>query len=403
MVYRLCGVSNGQVITTDKLKEFSKLVHVPIKGRGPENEEVEIGDEMLAIYDLSRARIEKPEDTYRDSHRPGTFALFEKFYRAYEEWKQTYGYIDFTDMLQKYLDKPVSHGISVFIIDEAQDLSPLQWKVIDEMSKWANHIIISGDDDQSLFFWGGADPRGMINFEEKYGAKRKILEQSWRIPLTVHALADKVISTITDRVEKVYKPRDEEGTVQRHSTFLTAPLDGDVLILFRNHAIRKEMEEIIIDHALPYKVRSGMPGLLDNRYATAIRKWKRLVDEGSLSTRDTSLIRRCAWPNIVQMLDDKEFDKLSKMDWQSALKIPYWMVEYYTRVDFDAEPKIEMSSIHGAKGHEADTVILNTGMTQRTVESAIKDPDSEARVWYVGVTRAKHNLHIVEGESGYVL
>jgi len=403
MVYRLCGISNGQVIDIDKLKEFSKLVHVPIVGRGPEVEEVEIGDEFLAIYDLSRAKIESPEVTYANSHRPGSFALFTKFHTAYEEWKKTYGYVDFTDMLQKYIDKPINHNIAIFIIDEAQDLSPLQWKVIDEMAKWAYHIIISGDDDQAVFYWGGADPQGMVKFEKKYKAKRKILAQSWRIPLVVHNLANKIINPIKNRVEKEYKPRDEEGKLFRHSTFMTVPLEGNILILFRNHSIRKDMEEIIIDHALPYKVRSGMPGLLQNRYANAIRKWKKLMDEGSLTDKDASAIRRCAYPHTAQYLADKNFTKLSTMTWQKALKIPHWMLDYYNKIDFDIEPKIELSSIHGAKGHESDVVVVNTGMTQRTVESAVKDPDSEARVWYVAVTRAKHELHIVEGESGYLL
>lgn len=404
MVYRLCGISNGQVIDIDKLKEFSELVHVPIVGRGPEQEEVEIGDEFLAIYDLSRARMESPEVTYADSHRPGSFALFKKFYVAYKDWKDTYGYIDFTDMLQKYIDRPVNHGIAVFIIDEAQDLSPLQWQVVDMMAKWANHIIISGDDDQAVFYWGGADPQGMTKFEKKYDAKRKILEQSWRIPLVVHELANEIISPVKNRVEKEYKPRDEQGVLQRHSTFLTAPLDGkNTLILFRNHAIRKDMEETLIDHGLPYTVRSGMPGLFQNRFANAIRIWYRLMEEGSLSDRDASALKRCAQSMTAQYLSNKDFGRLSSMTWQNALKIPYWMMEYYNKVDLNAEPTIEMSSIHGAKGHEADRVIVNTGMTQRTVESSVKDPDSEARVWYVAVTRAKHELHIVEGESGYVL
>ena len=58
-------------------------------------------------------------------------------------------------------------------------------------------------------------------------------------------------------------------------------------------------------------------------------------------------------------------------------------------------PRIRLSTIHGAKGGEADNVILFSDMANRTYKDMQKYPDNERRVFYVGVTRAKHNLHIV--------
>jgi DNA helicase-2/ATP-dependent DNA helicase PcrA len=76
-------------------------------------------------------------------------------------------------------------------------------------------------------------------------------------------------------------------------------------------------------------------------------------------------------------------------------------VDFYRDADLSVVPTIRLSTIHASKGHEADRVILLTDMTQRVAETAEKYPDDEIRVFYVGVTRAKHQLDIVEGHNGF--
>ena len=58
-----------------------------------------------------------------------------------------------------------------------------------------------------------------------------------------------------------------------------------------------------------------------------------------------------------------------------------------------ADPRIRVSTIHRAKGGEADNVALLLDSTKACVES--EDQDAEKRVWYVGATRAKKELHII--------
>ena len=60
------------------------------------------------------------------------------------------------------------------------------------------------------------------------------------------------------------------------------------------------------------------------------------------------------------------------------------------------KPRITLSTIHSAKGGEADNVVLMTDMPHRTWRAYEKDPDDDTRVFYVGLTRAKQNLHIVQ-------
>ena len=60
------------------------------------------------------------------------------------------------------------------------------------------------------------------------------------------------------------------------------------------------------------------------------------------------------------------------------------------------KPRIGLSTIHSAKGGEADNVLLLTDIPHRTWKSFEKNPDDDTRVFYVGLTRAKQNLHIVQ-------
>ena len=63
------------------------------------------------------------------------------------------------------------------------------------------------------------------------------------------------------------------------------------------------------------------------------------------------------------------------------------------------KPKIQLSTIHASKGGEADNVMLLTDMSRRGRLAMHRNPDNECRVFYVGVTRAKETLHVVQPQD----
>ncbi len=69
------------------------------------------------------------------------------------------------------------------------------------------------------------------------------------------------------------------------------------------------------------------------------------------------------------------------------------------------DPKINISTIHGAKGGEADNVMLLTDLSRKSQEAMERDSDDECRVFYVGATRAKENLHIIQPQrdGGFII
>ena len=73
--------------------------------------------------------------------------------------KEAFKLVDFNDMIQKFIDRAdeLCPTFDVVFIDEAQDLSPIQWKCMMNLKKKSKHIILAGDDDQAIYGWAGAD------------------------------------------------------------------------------------------------------------------------------------------------------------------------------------------------------------------------------------------------------
>jgi hypothetical protein len=253
--------------------------------------------------------------------------------------------------------------------------------------------------------WGGADPHGMTRFEERYDSDRTILGQSWRVPKSIHRLSQKVIQRVEKRVEKQYNPTDEEGEIERYLDFSLIDFNKvtDAFILFRNHMIKDEVELELKDKSVPYLTSNGRPGPLQNRYGNAIRIFKRIQAGEEVPTYQIKQMSRAGDDRTKKYIEDNDLKGLIKRGWEQSFHVPFGLIDYYRNVNFEIEPTIKLSTIHGAKGAEAKHVILSTGMTQRTMEESDKDPDSEARVFYVGITRAMHTLTIVEGNNNYDL
>ena len=77
-------------------------------------------------------------------------------------------------------------------VDEAQDLSLIQWKLVRRIEESATDSFIAGDDDQGIYKWNGAHVNTFINLE----GTREILEQSYRVPQKPFALANKIINKV---------------------------------------------------------------------------------------------------------------------------------------------------------------------------------------------------------------
>lgn len=406
MAFRHLGLKQSQVVDAAKLREFSNIMGVPVIGKSPEDDEERAdGDYYLDIINYARNTFALPAEVYDVSDRPGTRAEFDAFVRAYADWKSTYGFYDFTDMLERAAKGGVRADAEVLFVDEAQDLSPLQWAVIEKLCKRSHEVYIAGDDDQAIYTWSGADPHGMARFCERHKGSSHVLSLSHRLPVAVHERSQSLIGRINFRVDKAFTSRGHMGLVQVHGSFNSIHIDReqDTLLLGRTHSVLREVERTLIDDRIPYVRESGRPGMYQNKIAMAIRAFNALRAGKRLSDSERGHVYALGTAETKAALERNDYAAITSKPFYIVLDIPSRVVDFYLDADLDEQPMLRLSTIHAAKGHEAQRVILLTDMTTRVQQTADKNPDDEIRVFYVGMTRSKEQLDIVEGYNGFKL
>ncbi len=404
MCFRALGLKQMQVVDPAKLREFSAQVGVPVIGKSPEDdEERSDGDAYLDIISYARNTFADPAEVYDYSDRPGTRAEFNMFIRAYSEWKSTYGFYDFNDMLERAAKRVQKLEAEILFVDEAQDLSPLQWRVIERFAKGVAEVHIAGDDDQAIYTWAGADPHGMARFTEKYNGTSEVLSQSHRLPASVHEKSQALIRRVALRIDKTFNPRPDMGLVQVHGNINSVVIkpEEDILFLGRTHSVLREIEKDLIDKRMPYLRESGRPGMYQNKYAKGIIAFKKLERGETLQEFERTQLFHVATTETRVLLERNDYATITKRPFYVALDIPFRVIDFYRDADLDVSPRLRLSTIHASKGHEAERVILLTDTTARVAQTAEIKPDDETRVWYVGMTRAKNVLDIVEGHNGF--
>ncbi|HIG58738.1 MAG TPA: hypothetical protein EYQ21_05010 [Flavobacteriales bacterium] len=322
LAFRQMQLRTTMMIQLSDYEEFGEIAKIHIKGTDPYEEAfipgIPQGNRILFTENLSRLKEEPLKKTYEDLNDSELYwDEVERVSKLYKEFKQYRGLMDFTDVLERftsdhYIDK--FPEVESLIIDEAQDLSSLQWTIINKLSKRVGEIYVAGDDDQAIYEWAGADVHQFQNFP----GDREVLSQSYRLPRKLVELGNQIAGSIQDRQPKQFKARSCEGSI--------------------NWIVDEEEVDL-----------SCGTWLLLARNDYHLRRYKQLCE---------------AW-------------------------------------EITPGKRVRISTIHGAKGAEADNVLLTTDMSRRCWDAYKESPDSERRVWYVGITRTRNEINILRPRTRY--
>lgn len=328
---------------------------------------------------------------------------------AYNEFKEKEGTIDFFDCLINYAEKGEPLPCKVVYIDECQDISVLQWKVIEKAFCNAEKVVIVGDDKQSIFTYNGARPDILISLAKKFPVKR--LSMSYRLPKKAYLLANAVTSFIGNKTpqESVFKKDNPEGSIVQLTDIerITHYIDVDSLydnvdenawfLLARNTCFLDSIKSALEDALIPYWTADGF--FMGGEIMQRIKTYEG-IKNGSITNEEKII----AFQRKFEIADfNVPFTSTNLFT--EGRKWVY--ASYIERFGLEAlqdmckwNPQILVSTIHHVKGAEARNVALLLDTTRRTRGNVFYDVDEELRVLYVGVTRTKENLYLIDSKNG---
>jgi len=206
-------------------------------------------------------------------------------YTAYEEACNRGGMVDFGEILLRahelWLNNPqlLHHYQKRFqhiLVDEFQDTNTVQYAWLRVLAGTDNHLMVVGDDDQSIYGWRGAKIENIQKFNTDFeGAEIVRLEQNYRSTATILKAANKLIENNHSRLGKELWTDDKEGekislyeafNEQDEARFIIDRIQDwvnkggnrtDCAILYRSNAQSRELEDALLRVSMPYRIYGG--------------------------------------------------------------------------------------------------------------------------------------------------
>ena len=350
--------------------------------------------EYLTLINLARSKqITALEQFDRNEHLGKVERQkIDAIAKEIKDYKKVYGLIDYHDMLENFLERGKSPKFDVIFVDEAQDLSKIQWSIINKLEKDNDmDIWVAGDDDQAIFGWAGADVDSFINWK----AEPIPLTQSERVPSQIQSKALGIINRVEEnRITKDYLPKKEKGEIYQQYKLSEIDLSkGDWLILTRTNPLLKPIPAFLKRKGFFFQTADGKS--MGKALFEDVQNWNRLKKGETLpEIQETRVRERIKEKKLT--INEEWYDAFTNV---ADTKKEYLRSMLINGEDLSKEPRIKVSTIHGAKGGEATNVVLFLNQTSNTIKASKKSKakqDEEYRVWYVGATRTIQNLYLIK-------
>ena len=414
LAFNRLGMKKSEVVQDEHYEDIGRKLGIEVTIYSNGQESTGFVDSDSEYFNLiNAARIK--EITIQEEYNTGMYSyeleknLLHILEAELDNYKTSFKLRDFTDMIAQFNVSELCPKYDIVFIDEAQDLSPVQWKMVDIIRQNSKYIILAGDDDQAIYGWAGADVKKFQNISTK---KDIILPQSYRVPKHVQSIAHKILERIPDerRIRKHWKAREEEGFVDHITSIEDVPLsEGDWLILARTNDRLNKIKPILKDMGIYFQIK-GRKSFKATLFRS-ILNYTRWQKGELLSLSEVKDIIECTGmdftPTEEKMYDlaDLTYDKT--VNWFDVFVGDYEECLYIRKIlssgeKLSKDARVQLSTIHSAKGGEATNVLLildNTKTIREAVDKSLEKEDEENRVWYVGVTRTSQNLYIMAAKK----
>ncbi len=324
-----------------------------------------------------------------------------------------------------------------FVVDEYQDVTPLQQRVLQAWLGDRDDLTVVGDANQTIYSFTGASPRFLLDFSRQFPDATVVrLERDYRSTPQVVSLANQMIAAARGRVAgsklhlvgqrepgpapTFHEHPDETAEAAAVAASIARLIESgtppaEIAVLYRVNAQSEVYEEALTEAGIAYQVRGGEGFFNRQEIKQALVVLSRAAERGAdgplpevvraaleplglTAEPPTGTRARDRWDALTALAElvDAEVAQRPQLD------LPGLLAELRLRADARHPPVVQgvtLASLHAAKGLEWDAVFL-VGLADGTLpisHALAHGPESEAveeerRLLYVGVTRARVHL-----------
>ncbi len=367
---------------------------------------------------------------------------------TYETVKRERHVIDFEDVLlytvgliaeHRQVADAVRSQYQHLVVDEYQDVSPLQQALLDQWLGDSEQVCVVGDPNQTIYTFAGASPEFLLGFRRRHPTAPEVrLVRDYRSTPQVVALANRVVTGSPagreaalelvaqrppgpepDLRELPDEPAEARHVAARIGELLAAGTPaGEAAVLFRTNGQSETYEQALADAGIPYVLhggerffdrgevrearqrlrgaaRSDADDAADDGLAVTVRGvlsgggWSAEPPAGGGAVRER-------WESLAALA--RLADELAVARPDAGL--PDFVAELDERADAQHAPTVDgvtLASLHAAKGLEWDAVFVvgvNEGMLPITYAETPEQVEEERRLFYVAITRARRDLSV---------
>ncbi|MFN3866941.1 MAG: ATP-dependent helicase [Demequina sp.] len=362
--------------------------------------------------------------------------------RAYEDAKTEAVVLDFEDILLLLADMIGRHGevgeqirrqYRHFVVDEYQDVSPLQQFLLDQWLGGREELCVVGDPAQTIYSFAGASPRHLLDFPRTHPDATVVrLVRDYRSTPQVVKLANglmaakgaartgvELIAQRPSGPDPVYTAYDDDGSeaaavAERIERLISSGIPAsEIAVLYRTNSQSEELEDALASRGIGYLIRGGRR-FFDRE---EVRKAMVLLRGAAVGATDAPLgeqvrdaITDAGWTEqapaargavrerweslqaLVQLADD--FDA----DGGGSATVREFVEHLADRAQAQHAPAVEgvtLTTMHAAKGLEWDAVFIigcSEGLMPISLAETPEAIEEERRLLYVAVTRAREHV-----------
>jgi DNA helicase-2/ATP-dependent DNA helicase PcrA len=369
-------------------------------------------------------------------------------YAAYEDLKNRSRVLDFDDLLLHTAaaleeNQPVAQEFRdryrCFVVDEYQDVTPLQQRVLDAWLGARDDLTVVGDANQTIYSFAGAAPRYLLDFTRRFPEAVTVrLSKDYRSTPEVVSLANRVVSSARGRPAGARlqlqgqqpsgpepsfagyddEPSEANAVAERIAELLREGVPAaEIAVLYRVNAQSEVYEQTLDARGIPFQLRGGERFFQRPEVRSALRALRAAADASSGASAGVPLAAqvrgvlaghgltaeppggsaaRARWESLRALADLA--DDLADV---AGADLGQFVAELDARADAAHPPQVQgvtLASLHSAKGLEWDAVFL-VGVVDGTLPIQYAEGDQaaleeERRLLYVGVTRARRWLSL---------